>query len=458
MRRAAGDNPQKTTMNITTNITMTSGDFVPAEVKQNKPLKLEYGKHYRTRSGVIVGPLEVNESGLFDKTHPFLFDKWSWQPDGRFALVELPEVWDLDLIEEVVVEPEQNMVKLLPGDGYRLLAEGEVIEDGDEYCYNGVWRPTGCAGEEFSEMSKDGISSHLPHRRAVATSTKKPFNPRPWNQEPTKELQDARSRIVELEAENVELGVQLERAARLVAQAARQVMESRERIAELEALKLELEKLRNERPSVVLLQRVQEVVTERDNWQETAALHSRNEQFYRDLLGQCAKLLGDECRRCDDGRLVPADDFLALKVPEVLEKELRAGADIARENDELHRKCIAAKSTLESVTHLVSAHISLGHELFGSNGTFEDALVLGQDVVLDGMKWMRDEILRLREADGLTDFPENRWSVVISDGFCAFRYDFGEEAMAHTCVHNLVSLIAMHLQAQEILVSRKLVQ
>lgn len=61
---------------------------------------------------------------------------------------------------------------------------------------------------------------------------------------------------------------------------------------------------------------------ERDNWEQTAAQHLRNEHFYRDLLGQCAELLGDECRRSDDGKLIPKGDFLALKVPEVLKERL----------------------------------------------------------------------------------------------------------------------------------------
>ncbi len=137
----------------------------------------------------------------------------------------------------------------------------------------------------------------------------------------------------------------------------------------------------------VLLRRVDRLARERDNWEQTAALHLRNECFYRDLLGQCAELLGDECRRSDDGKLIPRGDFLALKVPEVLKERLE------------HVKMLTAD---------YNRRTELGHNLFGTAAPFEGALTIGQDVVLDGMKWMRDEIHRLRGFDKLRNNPRFR--------------------------------------------------
>lgn len=57
---------------------------------------------------------------------------------------------------------------------------------------------------------------------------------------------------------------------------------------------------------------------ERDNWEQTAAQHARNEAFYRDLLMQCAAHLGKEVYISDDGSV--QDEPLALKVPELVEE------------------------------------------------------------------------------------------------------------------------------------------
>ena len=366
-------------MNITTNITMTSGDYVPAEAPQRKPLQLEYGKHYRTRDGQVVGPLEVNKA-TFSETHPFLFDKWCWQPDGRFARVECPHTeWNLDLIEEVVVEPERNMA----GSGYRLLSEDEFVLL--TAVRSRVVELENLAAElreekDALERSRDTWKAALAPYGNLVTSLAETLG-MPTHEIPLDEVlanvKGLVSNVRELES--------------AVARQNTRIVEQNEKLDSLQS-NSKLAKLYHEAQASC------------NAWQETAAQHLRNEQFYRDLLSQCAKLLGDECRRCDDGRLIPADDFLALKVPEVLEKELRAGADIARENDELHRRVIADRDKLESLTSLANSHISLGHALFGVSGTFGNALMLGQDVVLDGMKWMRDEILRLREADSTKPF------------------------------------------------------
>lgn len=131
------------------------------------------------------------------------------------------------------------------------------------------------------------------------------------------------------------------------------------------------EQRNRESTNCVLLRRVDESCRERDSAWEAAKQENRNAAFYRDLLGQCAKLLGDGCRRQDDGGMVPEGDFLALRVPEVLEHTLdHARKVISDYND----------------------RTACGHGLFGAGGTFGNVLTIGQDVVIDGMKWMADTI------------------------------------------------------------------
>jgi len=55
-----------------------------------------------------------------------------------------------------------------------------------------------------------------------------------------------------------------------------------------------------------ILQRdVEAFSAERDAWQETAAQHCRNEEYYRDLIDQVAPLLGPPMYTQDDGGVVP---------------------------------------------------------------------------------------------------------------------------------------------------------
>lgn len=72
-------------------------------------------------------------------------------------------------------------------------------------------------------------------------------------------------------------------------------------------------------------------------WMDTAAQHSRNEEFYRGLLGQIGEMFGDEAYRSDDGSL--QDSVLALKVPGLVAKALAdrrrpflAGVNLPNEN------------------------------------------------------------------------------------------------------------------------------
>ncbi len=56
-------------------------------------------------------------------------------------------------------------------------------------------------------------------------------------------------------------------------------------------------------------------------WINTAAQHSRNEDFYRDLLDQCAEHLKPEAFIRDDG--TTCDEPLRLKIPELVAKLAR---------------------------------------------------------------------------------------------------------------------------------------
>lgn len=51
------------------------------------------------------------------------------------------------------------------------------------------------------------------------------------------------------------------------------------------------------------------------NWEESAALFHRNEQYYRDLLLQIAEVLGPEKFVCDSGDV--SDEVLVAKIPEL---------------------------------------------------------------------------------------------------------------------------------------------
>jgi hypothetical protein len=52
------------------------------------------------------------------------------------------------------------------------------------------------------------------------------------------------------------------------------------------------------------------------NWVESAAQFSRNADFYRGLLAECAKHLGPDVFICDDGSV--SQDPLMLKIPELV--------------------------------------------------------------------------------------------------------------------------------------------
>lgn len=55
-----------------------------------------------------------------------------------------------------------------------------------------------------------------------------------------------------------------------------------------------------------------------DNWQETAAQHCRNEQFYRGLLVKIGELFGEAAKTADDGGV--HEDVLVFKVVDLVEQ------------------------------------------------------------------------------------------------------------------------------------------
>lgn len=85
---------------------------------------------------------------------------------------------------------------------------------------------------------------------------------------------------------------------------------------------------------------LEQAISERNNWCETAMQHLRNEEFYRGIVRQVGEMFGDAAKTSDDGSL--QEDVLALKVPELVRMELSVleanAAEIDRLNNEL-AKC-----------------------------------------------------------------------------------------------------------------------
>lgn len=65
-----------------------------------------------------------------------------------------------------------------------------------------------------------------------------------------------------------------------------------------------------------LNEHISRLVSQRDNWKDTAAQHLRNEQYYRNLLIQCGEAIGKEAYTADDGSV--SEDVLVAKVPELV--------------------------------------------------------------------------------------------------------------------------------------------
>lgn len=56
-------------------------------------------------------------------------------------------------------------------------------------------------------------------------------------------------------------------------------------------------------------------------WMDTAAQFARNEDFYRGLLDECAKSLGPDVFKADDGSIM--DSPLRLKIPSLVSELAR---------------------------------------------------------------------------------------------------------------------------------------
>ncbi len=54
-------------------------------------------------------------------------------------------------------------------------------------------------------------------------------------------------------------------------------------------------------------------------WMQTAAQNQRNTDYYRGLLEQCGKIIGDRAFTADDG--THSDDVLCAKIPEIIETD-----------------------------------------------------------------------------------------------------------------------------------------
>lgn len=63
-------------------------------------------------------------------------------------------------------------------------------------------------------------------------------------------------------------------------------------------------------------------------WEATAAMFSRNADYYRGLLVECGDSIGEDAFTCDDGSL--ASDVLVAKVPELVEELCRPKYSLLR--------------------------------------------------------------------------------------------------------------------------------
>lgn len=65
---------------------------------------------------------------------------------------------------------------------------------------------------------------------------------------------------------------------------------------------------------------LEQAIAERDSWVESAAMFSRNEEYYRGLVNEIGEALGDEAYIADDGSR--SQDVLCAKVPELVRARL----------------------------------------------------------------------------------------------------------------------------------------
>lgn len=60
-------------------------------------------------------------------------------------------------------------------------------------------------------------------------------------------------------------------------------------------------------------------------WMQTAAQNQRNTDYYRGLLEQCGKIIGDRAYIADDGTKM--EDVLCAKIPEIIATDYVNGGD-----------------------------------------------------------------------------------------------------------------------------------
>lgn len=59
---------------------------------------------------------------------------------------------------------------------------------------------------------------------------------------------------------------------------------------------------------------LEDAIRERDMWVESAAMFSRNEDYYRGLLDECATHIGPEAWKADNGDVVD-DEPVRARIP-----------------------------------------------------------------------------------------------------------------------------------------------
>lgn len=65
-----------------------------------------------------------------------------------------------------------------------------------------------------------------------------------------------------------------------------------------------------------------EAIAERNAWVESAAQFSRNEDYYRGLLDECAKHIGPEAWKADNGDVVD-DEPVRARIPDLVAELVR---------------------------------------------------------------------------------------------------------------------------------------
>ena len=62
------------------------------------------------------------------------------------------------------------------------------------------------------------------------------------------------------------------------------------------------------------------------SWMSDAAQYHKNSEYYRGLLVQCGKSIGDRAYICDDG--TRSEDVLCAKIPEIIANDYNQHPDL----------------------------------------------------------------------------------------------------------------------------------